>query len=948
MARSARFAYAFFGALGLAFFAAPAPAGQREAGAALRLSIPAGTLDRALQALATQARIQILYPPELVEGRKAPGLQLRLPPAQALQALLRGSGLEAVAVSGNAYVLRRAALPPPRPQPPGKPRPDPAVELETVQVTGTHIPRASLDVLTPAPLTVIGRAEIEASGQQSLFELLSYQPGMIGLHPVEIASEGSLGTQQLYGAAASSSLYGLGPRATLFLVDGRRVASYGLISAELGGLTDLDGIPLSMIERIEIMRGGASAIYGADAMAGVVNIILKRDQRGEEATLRYGASERGDAEQLRLTFSHGQPTRGGGSLLLGADLFHREGLLGGQREWRSDDLRRFGLGDYRIQLGYLGPDGRVIRPACPAAQRDAQGGCALDQARHVTLQPELESRTVYANLQQPLADSLELRADLRLGRVEQRLQGAPMFTTVTLPASHPDAIRYQGRSAPLAYAFFDVGPVRSRNEADVRDLTVGLAGTRDRWQWQFDLAHHRNDAGNTIDGLVMQDRLNQAVAERSYRFNGAGNPPDVLAWLAPRLRSRGRAQLDQALFSANAPVFELPGGTAQVAAGGEFGRDALRSEPDPRILERDVVGGTQKPRLDAHRYQSALYAELSLPVLRRLHADVAWRLDHIQGYGSEVSPKLGLKWNALPTLTLRGTAATGYRAPSLFELRSPSTLSGFHRLLPMQPAMAPCAVAIPMGDAVWCALTVGSKENPDLQPETSRSHTLGAVWAPSSRFELSLDHFSIRRRNEIVVTDAVTHPELFPQALERDASGRLVAINDYYENLGRTRVQGWELQASYRLDTARFGRYALRLSGHYLDEFATRAHAGAPEIDRTGYDRPRHSALAGIQWSYRDWNTALNLHALGPVKIGEPGAPCPPRNAAAGKCTTPASRTLDLHLAYAGIPGWRLALNIDNLTDREPANYAATKGGYDLAYDDPRGRYYLLSASYRF
>ena len=945
MARSFRFTLAIAGALGWACQGAVLAAGPVEA--TVRLTIPAGSLDRALQALATQSRVQILYAPGLVERRQASGLQAQLPPEQALTILLQGSGLRAERVNANTFVITQVpaaptpvvAAPPPSQTP---------VELATVQVTGTHIPRSSLDIVTPVPRTVITRAQIEASGYQTVFELLSYQPGMVSHHPVDVATEGGSRSQQPFAAAATTSLYGLGPRATLFLVDGRRVANYGLASADLGGMTDLNGIPLSMVERVEIIRGGASAIYGADAMAGVVNIILRKGQDGGEVLASYGLSERGDAQQHRVSFRYGQTTQAGGDLFLGVDYFHRDALEGSERAWRSANLKRMGLGDWRMPLGYRSlEDFSLIQPACPPEVRDRSGACYLDRPRYITLQPEMDSQSVYGHLRQPLNDAVEFYADLRLGQVRQDLQGAPLHGTVILPFGHPDDFN-PGVATILDYAFFDIGPVRSRNRARTGDVGVGLKGEMGRWQWQTDLLHHRSTVDTWIDGLVSNAAFNQAVFDQSYRFNSPDNSKALLSTLSPRVEATGEAQLDQWLLAFNGPLFDLPAGTTQAAIGLEWSRDALKNQPDPLMIEHDVALGAQKIVIDDHSYSSAMYAELSVPIMQTLYADVAVRVDHRQGYGSETSPMLGLKWSVLPTLTLRGSAATGYRAPSLFELRRPSTTGEFD-IIQQTPEIGPCALSSTSDDGfTYCLVEMGSIENPNLQPETSRSYTAGLVWAPIPSFDLSLDHFQIRRRNEIVSTRAINNPAAFPAALERNEDGELVAINDYFENIGRTDVRGWELQSEYRWDTAQRGHFNFRLAASYLDRLERQLSADSPTLDYAGYSGPQRAVLAGVEWLYGNWNTTLNLHEFGPVNVGQPGQPCPPQNQEVRRCRTPAFTTADLYLAYTGWAGWKLALNINNLTDHKPTNYDIDKGGYDIAYDDPRGRYYLLSAAYRF
>jgi outer membrane receptor protein involved in Fe transport len=380
----------------------------------------------------------------------------------------------------------------------------------------------------------------------------------------------------------------------------------------------------------------------------------------------------------------------------------------------------------------------------------------------------------------------------------------------------------------------------------------------------------------------------------------------------------------------------------------EWSRDALRNEPDQRMLDGDIALGAQKSRLDEHRYSSAFYAEMSLPIATWLHADAAWRIDHRQGFDSESSPMFGLKWKPLETLTVRATSATGYRAPSLFETRRPSIGGGTLEAVVATPALAPCGIPTSFEGVDYCLVTHGAIENPDLQPETSRSHTLGVVWAPTASFDLSVDRFRIRRRNEIVTTNAVADPEAFPLSLERDEEGRLVAINDYFTNVGRTQVAGWELQSEYRLDTDARGRFTFRLAASYLSQLERQVSPDAPALDYAGHGAPKRSVLAGLEWLYGDWITTLNVHQLGPVEIAAPGKPCATLNEEAQKCRTPASTTADVYLAYAGFANWRLSLNIDNVTDRDPRNYDPAKGGYDIAYDDPRGRFYLVSAAYRF
>lgn len=943
-----RFTLATLGVLSWACIVGPAQGEAPPASAPMSFSIRAGGLDDALEALARQSRMQILYDPSLIARLRSKGLRIRLPPAQALERLLLGSGLRAEAVNADTFLIRRAepaaapvaAKARPREQARSEP-----VQLMPVQVTGSRIPRSHLDVVTPSPVTLISREEIESSGHQTLFELLRFQPGMVGHHPVDVAADGGQGVQQPFATAATTSLNALGPRATLFLVDGRRVATYGLISADLGGLADLDGIPLSMVERVEILRGGASAIYGADAMAGVVNVILKKQQDGSEVVGRLGRSSRGDAGERRVSLSHGGETRSGASMFAAADYLQRDQLLGARRDWRTMDHRRHGLGDWRIPLGYRDDEGELVESTCaPGAGAPVQD-CLLDIPRFLTLQPATERLSLYMHVRQPLGGVLDWQSGVRVSQATQRLQGAPFYGRVNVPDAHPDA---RAGADQLDYAFFDIGPVRSSSDTRSIDASTGLGGLWGRWEWAATASHHQNRVTSRINGMVRDTTFSDAVFAGTYRFGVSDNSPATLASISPQVTARGTATLDQLTLAINGPGPMLPTGPVRVAAGIEVGRDALRHRPDELMLEQDLALSPQKITVDSRRYGASLYTEAAVPLHPRLQADLALRLDDRQGYGSKRSPKLGVKWSVLDSLTLRGTWATGYRAPSLFELRRPYVYNELALVLE-DDATSPCAITLrTAGDDRYCLVELGSRENPDLRPETSRSHTLGLVWSPTADFGLSLDYFRIQRSNEILPGSALDDLEAFPQSLQRDAAGRLVGIDQYFENVGRSDVRGWELDARYGLDTARAGRFVLRLSGQYLARLERRAHFDAPVLDQAGRGAPARTALASLQWVYSDWRTTLNLRGMGPAEVAAAQERCPAVNRRLDRCSSPGSAVLDLDLQYGGIPGWSLGINASDLGDRTPVNFDVARGGYDIARNDARGRYFRLSAAYRF
>ena len=919
--------------------------GQTRASSETQLHFdqPGGALDGALKALALRSGIQILYAPGQVERHRARALQGRMTLEHALRYLLEGSELRAERVNADTFVLKAIPLPAAAPAttPERRPSRERPVEIGRVEVTGSRIPRVDIDAVTPSPMTLITREDIEASGFQTLFELLRFQPGMIGHHPVAVAADGGTDFQQPFNIAATTSLNALGPRATLFLVDGKRVANYGLTSSELGGLTDLDVVPLSLVERVEILRGGASAIYGADAMAGVVNIILRKRQKGGEVLARYGRSTHGDADERRVSLSHGIDTPRGGSGVLVVDWLDREALPGDARDWHSVDHSRHGLPDWRYRLGYYDAGGRLARLQCGNAPADVADGCRFDPARYTDLQPSSRRLSLYGHLGEPLWEGATLELDARYSEAKQELEHPPFHANVTLPAWHPDSFP----DGSLNYAYFELGPVLNRSRNRSLDIGASLKGWYGDWAWDVSLSHHENRVTSRIDGLVSIREVERSVLQ-NYRFDGTPNDPALLEAISPTFALRGEATLQQLSAGLEGPWFGLPGGTARLAVGGEFVRNGLMHAPDARLLDDDLALGTPKTALDSDRDGAALYGELGLPLLDDLQADVALRFDRQQGYGGRFSPKLGVKWSPHDTLTLRATAATGYRAPSLFELRRPNVIEQrvFVRRVDV---LLPCAIEVSLDpQRSYCLVTLGAFDNPELVPETSRSHTLGLVWAPSPDFSLSFDHFRIRRNNEIVPGSAFDDLVAFPDSLRRDEEGRLTGIDSYFENVGRTDVRGWEAEMRWHLDAGDAGDFSFVVAAHHLSRVERRAWDDAPVHDHSGYGAPSSNLLASLQWKRGDWTNTLGLRARGPYRVGSPDGGCPRYNGL--RCRTPGRGVLDLDVAYEGFAGWRLGVNVRDLADRDPVNYDTDRDGYDVAYDDPRGRYVLLSARYRF
>lgn len=926
----------------------------------LSYDIGSGSLDDVLSRFIDQSSVQLLYSPNLVRGKRSTGLKGRYAPAQALARLLSEQSLTAVAVTPNTYLLQpvpaRARRERGSDDAPARSAPaqDPgaATQLAAVTVVGSRIPRAAFD--SSFPVNVITSEEIESSGVGTLYELLREQPGMLGHHPVAVVSEGVESLQPVV-TAASASLYSLGPRGTLFLVDGRRVANFGLVPSDLGGLFDLNSIPLSFIDHIEILRGAASANYGADAAAGAVNIILKKDAQGGELVGRYGLSDRGDARISGTSASYGAHTRAGGSFFVGADVLAREALDGDARRWHTADQRRFGLGDGRVPLGFVLPQfwlPTVPFPQCRSVGKDPGSPyCKFDTAKHRTLQPRIHARSAYAQWQQPLGDSVSLEASARFSRVEQILKEPPELERIYSSQGEgpqvlvPDDLPGAYSPNDIMFVFYDVGPPQNKATSRTVDLAVGVNGTAGEWDWKLDLSRSAQRTGSVISGLLTSSALRPATL-REYRVFG-NNDPALLDSMTAAIRPGGRDTLDSFEASLQGPLLRLPSGAVQFSAGLALRKERLIHVPDPMQSQFGLSdGGSDVVARDITGHSAAGFAEFRVPASRTLQFDLATHLERDNRFSAQLSSRIGLAWAPSERIRLRASLGRSRRTPSLQEWGNPYDGRSMPLLMYTRPSLVPCTEYRPG----YCLVEVGAGGNPDLRPESSRNASIGITLAPTDAFDLRLEHYRIKRWDEFGLSNTIEYPQLHPQGLIRDADGVLYRIAEHLANTGRSQSRGWDAAANYRLRTESWGTFQFQLVGHYLEQHVASTIYSSDRIDDAGYNAPKLSATGSVKWRYGDWTTTLAMRHFGRSRAYYPfkGVVCWSGLRAAGKCSNPSATLLGLNLNYTGLDRWAFSLNINNLTDRQPVNYRPDRDGYNIAVDDPYGRYYVLTTTYRF
>lgn len=836
-----------------------------------------------------------------------------------------------------------------------------------VVITGSRIARPS-DFESPSPVITVDQESIEKAGYNNLQQLMERIP---------VNGAGAFSTRgnnqdSTANGAASISLRGLGADATLVLVNGRRVAVSAFAENVTTNFVDINSIPVAAIERVEVLKDGSSAIYGSDAVAGVINIVLRNDFEGFEASAGFGSVTSGPYDERTASAIWGIGDDDS-NLTMIFDYFKNTTLFNTDRGYfASANQAPRGGQDLRSSRGYPGRfivNGTTLRdPACPP---DSIAGetCVYDFGPFNLLIPEAERTGLMLLASQDVAGGIEVFAEVAAQHNTSLAQGAPTpldeTALLTVPANHPNNPFPGATTIEIGrYRTVDAGARKWHIETDNLRGVLGLRGDIGEWRWEAAAQRARSESdqsGDRSDGWVRTDLLqNEINAGRYNPFGGVQNPQSVIDAITTSLIRRGRSQLKMYDAQITGPLFDLPAAPVQMAAGVEYREESVRDVPDDQF-QRGLIFGTEAVSAAASRDNWAAFVEFSIPLLDNLELSLAGRYDDYSDSGSSTNPKVAVRWSPIESLALRGSWGTGFRAPSLAQVGlGPSQESQFFI------DTFGCA-----DNPVYCASTDYNlifSGNPDLQPEESESLNLGVAWKPSSDLELTLDYWDIKQENKI---DEVPFGFIYQQfcgdqnstvcirgtPLPGDTLGPLQFINTGFINIGEQSASGIDL-GGYFSQGLTGGTLTLGLTySHLLDfervelnsagtDFVTRNLAGE-------YEFPEDRAMLTVDWASQNWGLYANVAYIGPFE-DTPDFDFDGtldydsnRSREVGSFTTVA-----LQARYTGIRNVRLLLGLDNAFDEKPP-FAIGDGdtdlyGYVQSQHNPRGRFWSARAIFTF
>lgn len=873
-----------------------------------------------------------------------------------------------------------------------------AQRVEKVEVTGTNIKRT--DTETVAPIEIITREQIERSGQATVAEVLRE----ISINSGNSYSESF--TNSFAPGASGISLRGLGQKATLVLLNGRRTAGYGFAQNLQDTFVDLNSIPASAIERIEVLKDGASAIYGSDAIAGVVNVILRKDYQGAEVLLSGGHGAKNGEYRATATLGTGSIARSGFNVLGVFEYFKRDLIMlnetpfGKTRDYRGEGGGRnfqslTGGGTWR-QLTAAGALTNVHRAtaSCPgeiitAAQAVERGlmlasnafnlpgntFCTQDFNSQFTAMPSTERIGAMGRGTLQLSPNLTAFAEVGFSRVSsyQKFQ-SPFFAGTTGLTNTAVGLRpftyninfapgVAGNpfSTPARYVgvLQDMGTRDTDITSDTLRALAGIKYTIGGWDGETAVGYSRNEVEaaslnrlriDGVSGLFGVGTGPQPPVPTStgttYNLNNvAGNSQADRDRMRANFSRNATSTLSLIDTKLSTELMQLPAGPLGVAVGAEYRTEKIQDVPAD-LARRGLILGQGITATDGSRNNFAVFAEASVPVIRTLEAQLAVRHDRYSDYGNSTVPKAGIKWTPTSEILFRANYGEGFRAPTLPEI-SPSVATFF------------TSVIDPL-DGQTRQISGVFAGNPSLRPEKSKSATVGVVLEPTRDFNVSLDWYDIKWRDivssygfqAIVNNNGIINGRPVGVVTRDPDTGQVVSVATNYVNLSEVTTSGVDIDARYRMTTA-FGRFGVNVGFSYITSYKVE---GSEVAGTNGYGSlPRVRGSVALNYDQGPWRATLTtryIHRF--VQVLLPASyytPQDPRFQTGVYGAKVGSRTyFDLFGAYRINPRLEVSGSVINLLNTKPPYDPGASGTflYDFTQHDPRGRRYRVNLSYNF
>ena len=771
-----------------------------------------------------------------------------------------------------------------------------ATTLDRIEVTGSRIKRAEVE--GPNPITVISRADMDAAGEISVADFL--RNNVYNSFGSTRESSGSA-----TGSQATISLRGLGSSYTLVLLDGRRMTTSGALD---GAAANINMIPTSAVERIEILREGAGAVYGSDAIGGVVNVILRKDYEGLTFSAGVESPKVGPNGNTGSVAGGISSDRGNITFVLD----HQEREMMYNRDIKgivTGAGLAWGLSAFNSAANLLTADGLIGAPNCDSFENSyitgtgANPTCGFDHGATSANESSMNRSSLLLNGNYDITDNTSVFFRALASDTESLgvYASAPVDTFPTIAADNP--YNFAGVPGTLYYRFTPLGTRDALRADHFREYNVGLRGITEWFggaDWQLSASHGESNQSSVNYNYGIGSVLQELIDAGEYNPFDPTHPSVAAA--APLVGHTVYVESKQRTFTVDGNIgfdlFDIGDRPVGFVTGFEYRDDRFEQLYDAQSAAGNVFGSAGAPGGGERAYYAA-YFESLFPILDTFSVTLAGRYDSYNDVGSKFSPRVSLEFRPVDSLLVRGSWGKGFKAPSMADLYGAASTTNLN-----SPPVPSAGLA--GGDALACAALTTARanlgnpaynpypvdpcatngqyqwlvtSNPNLAPEESKNWGLGVVWSPTDAMSFALDYYDIELENVIsnvpralafqfgnegrqnygvtrtadfLAADGVTMLPGTPQQI-------LLPI----DNGALQTVRGIDLEGNLRFETAGMGTFNTRLAiSHMLEYDFTPILAPTQEqIGDPG--QPENRAQLSLGWESGDWSAVAIGNYIG-------------------------------------------------------------------------------------
>jgi iron complex outermembrane receptor protein len=871
-------------------------------------------------------------------------------------------------------------------------------QLDRVEITGSLIRRSEAE--SALPVTTISIDELQKAGvttaQQAVTFITENQSGVVAASSVGGSN----------GGASYADLRGLGPQRTLVLLNGQRIVN----NPYTGQAVDLNTLPTVAIARIDVLRDGASALYGTDAIAGVINIITRKEYEGISVSGQgQWPSSAGQSYAANITGGYGSLEKQGWNIFGGFSYVKQEVLEAPDRSYAASGIIPakgvFRTSGTTFPATWFDDNGVVGNPSLtncspPNSVPNARAtACRFDFARQVDLVPEQEIWSFLGRGTVALGanNTLSLEYFRTQNTIDTKVAPTPLVG-LTMSSANPF---FPGGSAgvpgtptsdPITVNWrTTTAGQRSQSVENVTDRALlTFDGNAKGWNYNANAYYSGSKIEQSFtNGYVNFDRIDQALQGMAggVALNPFGGQTAAGQQYLTASKILGTVQnIDGTQWGLNAAasgeIAKLPAGAMTLGVGAEYRKEEINYTNNFALIRQAASSGLELAQdTKGDRNVWALYAELDIPVIKNLNVNLALRYDDYSDVGTNTSPKIAVRYQPIDSLLLRASYNQGFRAPTLFDIYQPAQLTNTANAY-NDPLLCPNGVVnTGLGgvetrdcDQQFNRQTAGNKQ---LEPETSDSYSFGFVFDVTREFSFSVDYWNTKIKNQILT---LPDSELFSNAslntpfyfrrcgaippseasvIDVCNSGNanvLAYLNTPTDNYGDIKTNGIDLSFTVRPSATEFGRFLLTYNATYVLKYEQQLSKGGQFYNPLGnynfeLDFPvfRFQSVLNLGWQYNVWSANLfNRFRSGYTDQNDASGLTSPAYA---DNWVGAYSVWDLTGSWSGIKGLTISAGILNLFDNDPpfSNQGSTfQVGYDPRFASPLGRQYMLRVSYEF